>query len=433
MSWASRPALRYPRVHGATGDDSVSRQRALPRVCGPGHQLYVRPRGRAAPRVDAAARPAEPAAATSPAPAGAGDEVVIGERLALHSKILGEDRVLLVYRPPPDGGTTRYPVVYLLDGDAHFHHVTGLVQFLIGQGRMPRAIVVGVANTDRTRDFTPTRAQQFPTSGGADRFLAFLERELIPAIEARYTTARYRVLIGHSLGGLFAVHALNRSPDLFDAAISLSPSLHWGERLAQRGTEALVAARPTMDKALYVTVGNEGPDMMGSNRDYAQMLRSRAPRGLRWRFEEMAQEDHGSIVHRGVYRGLELVFEGWAAPAGADTLAELEHHYQALSTRFRIPVGVPENQLNLFGYRLMAGGKLDDAIAVFRRNVELHPDSANVYDNLAEALEQKGDMAEAIRHYGLAVRHAARNRDPALELYMGRLATARNKAAPKKK
>ena len=241
-----------------------------------------------------------------------------------------------------------------------------------------------------------------------------------------------RVLVGHSLGGLLAVHALNRRPDLFDAAIALSPSLHWGERLAQRGTEALVAARPTLDKALYVTVGNEGPDMMGSNRDYAEMLRSRAPRGLRWRFEEMAQEDHGSIVHRGVYRGFELVFEGWAAPAGADTLAELERHYQALSTRFRMPVGVPENHLNLFGSRLMAGGKLDDAIAVFRRNVELHPDSANVYDSLAEALEHKGDMAEAIRNYELAVRHAARNRDPGLELFMGRLAAARNRASKKK-
>ncbi len=388
----------------------------------------------AAPPARAATPPpaAEPAAA-APAPAGGGDEIIIGERLALHSEILGEDRVLMVYRPPPDGGTTRYPVVYLLDGDAHFHHVTGLVQFLISQGRMPRAIVVGLTNTDRSRDFTPTRVQQFPTSGGADRFLQFLQRELIPAVEARYTTARYRVLIGHSLGGLLAVHALNRAPDLFDAAIAISPSLSWGERLAQRGTESLLTARRTLDKALYVTVGNEGPEMVGSNRAYAEMLRSRAPRGLRWRFEEMAQEDHGSIVHRGVYRGLELVFEGWSAPVNATSLAELERHYQTLAARFHIPVSVPENQINLFGYRLLGGGKVDEAIAVFRRNAALYPDSANAYDSLAEALETKGDMAGAVRNYELAVRHAARNRDPGLELYMGRLAAARNKLTAKKK
>jgi uncharacterized protein len=180
-------------------------------------------------------------------------------------------------------------------------------------------------------------------------------------------------------------------------------------------------------------VGNEGPEMVGSNRAYAEMLRSRAPRGLRWRFEEMAQEDHGSIVHRGAYRGLEVVFEGWSAPANATSLAELERHYQTLSARFHIPVSVPENQVNLFGYRLMASGKLDEAIAVFRRNVALHPDSANVHDSLGEALEKKGDMAEAVRSYELAVRHAARNRDPGLELYMGRLAAARNKSSAVKK
>jgi hypothetical protein len=390
--------------------------------------------GRAAAPPTRAAAPSPAAeAAAPPAPAGNRDEIIIGERLALRSEILGEDRVLLVYRPPPDGGTTRYPVIYLLDGDAHFHHVTGLVQFLVAQGRMPRAIVVGLTNTDRARDFTPTRVQQRPTSGGADRFLEFIERELIPAVEARYTTARYRVLIGHSLGGLLAVHALNRAPDLFDAAISISPSLAWGDRMAQRGTEALLAARPALDKALYVTVGNEGPEMVGSSRAYAEMLRSRAPRGLRWRFEEMAQEDHGSIVHRGAYRGLEVVFEGWSAPANATSLAELERHYQALSARFRIPVSVPEGQINLFGYRLMAGGKLDEAITVFRRNTALYPDSANAYDSLAEALEKKGDMAEAVRNYELAVRHAARNRDPGLDLYIGRLAAARNRSAARKK
>lgn len=390
--------------------------------------------GRAAAPPARAAAPG-PAAeeAAPPAAASARDEIIIGERLALHSEILGEDRVLMVYRPPPDGGTTRYPVIYLLDGDAHFHHVTGLVQFMMSQGRMPRAIVVGLTNTDRTRDFTPTRVPQFPTSGGADRFLQFLQRELIPAVEARYTTARYRVLIGHSLGGLLAVHALNRAPDVFDAAIPISPSLAWGERLAQRGTESLLASRPSLDKALYVTVGNEGPEMVGSGRAYAEMLRSRAPRGLRWRFEEMAQEDHGSIVHRGAYRGLEVVFEGWSAPANATSLAEMERHYQALAARFHIPVSVPENQVNLFGYRLMASGKLDEAIAVFRRNVSLYPDSANAYDSLGEALEKKGDMAEAVRSYELAVRHAARNRDPGLELYMGRLAAARNKLTAVKK
>jgi uncharacterized protein len=371
----------------------------------------------------------EVASAAAGPPAGQETTIVIGERVALHSAILGEDRVLMVYRPPPDEASTPYPVVYLLDGEAHFHHVTGLIQFLMSQGLMPRVMVVGVVNVDRTRDFTPTRDTQFPTSGGADRFLAFLRRELIPAVEARYPTARYRVLIGHSLGGLLAIHALNQAPDLFDAIIALSPSLFWGESLVQRQTEALLAAHPPADRTLYLTVGNEEPVMVAAARSYAELLRAHARPGIRWLFEEMEREDHGSIVHRGAYRGLELVFEGWVPPPGIDTLAALERHYQALSARFHIAVRVPEQRLNAVGYRLLAGGKLDDAIAAFGRNVELHPESPNTYDSLAEALEQKGDLEKALRNYDLAVKRAAGNRDPRLQLFMTRLEAARARRA----
>jgi uncharacterized protein len=372
--------------------------------------------------------PAAPKAA-APVQTTAGREVIIGERVSIRSQILGEERGLIVYRPPPDGASTPYPVIYLLDGDAHFHHVTGLVQFLMTQGLMPRVMVVGLVNTDRTRDFTPTRDPELPTSGGADRFLAFLERELIPAVHSQYPAARYRVLIGHSHGGLLAVRALNAKPDLFDAYIAISPTLSWGSSLMQKQTEALLAKSPELDKALYFAVGNEIEELVSSNRAYRDMLTARAPRTLRWRFEEMDREDHGTIVHRAAYRGLELVFDGWAAPAGTDTLDALERHYSSLSTRFRFRVRVPEARLNLLGYRLMAAGKTDESLAAFRRNVELYPNSANVYDSLAEALERVGDRAAAIQNYELAVRHAARNRDPAVEIYLGRLAAARERAA----
>jgi predicted alpha/beta superfamily hydrolase len=90
--------------------------------------------------------------------------------------------------------------------------------------------------TDRTRDLTPTHADiknpdgtvtAFPTSGGADRFLDFIQTELIPEIEKRYRTAPYRIFAGRSLGGLLAIHALFTRPDLFNAYIAVSPSSPW--------------------------------------------------------------------------------------------------------------------------------------------------------------------------------------------------------------
>ena len=86
------------------------------------------------------------------------DVITLGVRARLTSRILGEERRYLVYTPVGyETGTQRYPVLYLFDGDAHFHHVTGIVSYLSQLGRMPEMLVVGVSNTDRTRDFTPSR------------------------------------------------------------------------------------------------------------------------------------------------------------------------------------------------------------------------------------------------------------------------------------
>lgn len=58
------------------------------------------------------------------------NRVSIGHSDVIYSNILKEERKVLVYIP---GGTEgvrdtskHYPVLYLLDGDAHFHSVTGV-------------------------------------------------------------------------------------------------------------------------------------------------------------------------------------------------------------------------------------------------------------------------------------------------------------------
>ncbi|HEY0732734.1 MAG TPA: alpha/beta hydrolase-fold protein, partial [Chitinophagaceae bacterium] len=62
------------------------------------------------------------------------NSIVIGKRDGLQSKILNEQRDLLLYLPPgyESDTATRYPVVYLLDGDTHFHSVTGILDQLSG-------------------------------------------------------------------------------------------------------------------------------------------------------------------------------------------------------------------------------------------------------------------------------------------------------------
>src|SRR5215467_1159053 len=104
------------------------------------------------------------------------------ERIVVRSNVLNEDRPILVRLPAgAQAAKVRYPVLYMTDGDGHMEEVGGIIDFLVAHNRCSPMILVGIPNTDRTRDLTPTRAdakspegkvvQTFPTSGGADRFL----------------------------------------------------------------------------------------------------------------------------------------------------------------------------------------------------------------------------------------------------------------------
>ncbi len=157
--------------------------------------------------------------------------VAIGQGSHIWSKTLQEERHLLIHLPPGYWHSDeRYPVLFLLDAEAQFHHATGIVNFLgTDNGRIPEMIVVGVTNTNRTRDLTPAtqdaeQRKDHPNAGGADAFLTFLADELRPWVNANYRTQPYRILVGHSLGGLFAVHSLLRRPDSFQPISRVSPS-----------------------------------------------------------------------------------------------------------------------------------------------------------------------------------------------------------------
>jgi enterochelin esterase-like enzyme len=67
----------------------------------------------------------------------------------LHSRILAEDRTVLVAVPESYArGAERYPVVYLTDADWNFAHTRSSAQFLARNRIIPEVIVVGVTNPD---------------------------------------------------------------------------------------------------------------------------------------------------------------------------------------------------------------------------------------------------------------------------------------------
>ncbi len=362
-----------------------------------------------------------------------GEPIVIGSRHSVQSHVLGEARPFWVYMPAGyDASDDVYPVVYLLDGNAHFHHTTGVAQFLAAQGRMPDVIVVAIPNTDRARDLTPRMwtdtTSAFPTAGGADDFLRFLREELIPHIDGAYRTAPYRILIGHSFGGLFTTYALLTQPDLFQAHIAISPSLWWDDEALIRSAEEFFGdpaddGPPVRSGFLYMTMGNEGGPMLAGVWGMARVLETRAPTTFRWGFDVLSQEDHGSVPLRSTYAGLEQLFEGWHLADPVQLAAErgMAAVFAGLSERFGYEIHTPESLVNTIGYGLLAQDRTDQAIAVFQRNVERYPSSANVHDSLGDAYDAAGKWQLARDSYARAVARGREIGDPNLAVYQANL------------
>ena len=348
--------------------------------------------------------------------------------LTLKSTVLGEERTVLVRTPAGyETNQVRYPVLYMTDGDAHMGHTAGTIDFLTRNGRMSDLIVVGVTNTDRTRDLTPVKSAaktpagelQFPTSGGSDNFLKFFETELIPLIEKQYRVQPYRILAGHSLGGLFAIHSMISKPGLFNSYVAVSPSLQWENGEALKRAEEFLKNQKEMKVTLFVSLGNEQGGISENFDKFREVLAKTNIPGFEWQAERMSDEDHGSVVLRSHYFGLRKIYDGWQAPRDAETgavvggLKGADAHYKKLSEKFGYSIPTPELLINQLGYRSLNNGQPEEAIAIFKTNVERYPASANVYDSLAEAYEREGklDLAEPL--YDKARTLGQQNNDPA--------------------
>lgn len=240
----------------------------------------------------------------------------IGERLEIYSSVLEENRVLNIYLPhdySPDS-LKNYPVIYLLDGSIHedFIHVAGLVQFgsYPWVNILPESIVVGIENVDRKRDFTfPTTIEEdkitFPTTGGSENFIAFIEEELQPFIDSHYKTNAVKTIVGQSLGGLLATEILIKKPNLFTNFIIVSPSLWWdNESLLE-----LPFAPFSSPKSIYVCVGHEGRIMQRDAKALYNKIKKVTQNKPRLDFNYLKNNDHGDVLHLALYYAFEFVFD----------------------------------------------------------------------------------------------------------------------------
>jgi len=229
---------------------------------------------------------------------------------SLQSDVLKQNRKISIFLPEGyEAKDAKFPVLYVLDADGRDQHIVPTARFLSVNNKMPKAIVVGVFNIDRNHDFLPDSSQAATTGGGADNFVQFFRKELIPYINKNFKTEPFNVLIGHSYGGVFVMHALLNDPDLFDAYIAIDPSFWYKKEMQVKSAQIEFRKNKNWNKPIFIS-GRDGGGMKGMGiTSMEKLLKSSAPAGLKWKVVAYPNEDHGSVPFKSTYDGLRYIFD----------------------------------------------------------------------------------------------------------------------------
>ncbi|WP_394751068.1 alpha/beta hydrolase [Spongiimicrobium salis] len=372
-----------------------------------------------------------------------------------YTRILGEERPIWVHIPEGSDKTKKYPVLYLLDGNAHFESVKALMKHLVRFNQIPNMIVVGIPNTNRTLDLTPSRmavsrnGDPIPKgiNGGGEAFTSFLEKELIPYIEKTYPATSHKTFIGHSLGGLLVINTLIHHPEIFDNYIAIDPSLWWNNQKLLKETKTVLEQEQFNNKSLFVAVANTMRDGMTITKvekdtsdatmhirsilDFTKTTAKNTQNKLRFDWQYYEKENHGSVPLIAEYDGLKSVFswyhfninDEFRKPiATPEYLIDfIENHYAKASENFGYTVKPEEEFINQLGYRFLNPNPKSKAksYAFFNLNIKNYPNSANVYDAMADYYEEQSDFGNALKNaikaYELSNSDAHKNRIEKLE------------------
>lgn len=315
-----------------------------------------------APTVAAAQTPPPEAGVEAPAltlPASTG--------FAMTSAVLGQIRQVYVALPRSHARTDRtYPVVIILDGEAHFARAALIADTLARLGHAPEAIVVGLPNMggfeQRLRDMTPPGLSVSGSSlnEGGDRFLDFIQRELTPVLAARYRAGGPLVLIGHSSGGVIATHAAATRGHAFPVVIAVDAPIHLQDGwLAEKLSARAAGAEPGRLRYISLEARFGWPDEAWA------ALVAAAPADWRLRREKLVGESHESMMFLALYQGLKLAFDDYSVVAAPQppraSALEAFAYYRGIEQQFGATLPPPERGLGLMVFDLLTEGRVAEA------------------------------------------------------------------------
>lgn len=365
----------------------------------------------------------------------------IGTKEKLYSKILDEEREIFVHVPAGFYGmnetNVKYPVLIVMDGENLFLPTVGIMNQLSSpfsaNDQTPPMIVVGIPNTNRDRDLSPTKAMigrdsaTLENTGGANKMAEFIAEELIPFIDQNYNTTANRTLVGHSLGGLFVINTLLYHSHLFSNYLAIDPGLSWDKGKYRAQVIAELDRKKFDDQSLFIAIANttmpwmSTEDLINDTTEVLRITRSLLKfekelepvtlEGLHMESRFYEQDNHFTVSMPAIIDGLKSFYKNYHFPqmityyapesnhTGPEVIGEIEGHFRKVADELGYPALPMENYIQAWAFSFAHFGKPEIATAMFDLNIRNYPGSAMVYASKGNFLLSRKDTLGAIANF----------------------------------
>ncbi|BDD03988.1 alpha/beta hydrolase-fold protein [Aureibacter tunicatorum] len=356
------------------------------------------------------------------------NQITVGIVDSIYSNILQEKRPIWISIPESaENSQKRFPVIYVLDGTAHFYSTVGMVHQLSvanGNNIIPEMIVVGIPNTDRVRDLTPSKVPYLASSGGAENFSSFLENELIPYIDSKYQTTPYRTLVGHSWAGLFTLNTLIHHPAIFDNYVAIDPSIRWNNLSFFEEASHILKSESFKKKSLYLAVANRLPKGLDLNTVLEDTLSSSEHMRTILAFKNICEQadqlnfdwkfylndNHNGVPFAASYDAVrslfdwynfdeEFLFQEGLGMNVDDLMTVITNHFENIADHFNYSFPPPESSINRYGDIMLSVQQDDKAFALYNLNINNYPKSYRAYDAMGDFYRSQSNKEKATEFY----------------------------------
>ena len=366
--------------------------------------------------------------------------LTIGFTQTIPSAILKAERTIWVHLPEgyKADGAERYPVIYVLDGKDQFQALVAVIEHLSGENLMPKMIVVGILQDDRLAELTFGKDMEFPDAEGkGEQFLDYIEKELIPHIDAKFRSAPYRTFVGHSVGGLTVVHTLVHRPQLFNSYISLEGALWWNKHHVVKEAKNVLGQPSYEGKTLFIAMANHldtkpslqqvrkdkssDTELIRANLELIDDFAKHKGTALRLGQQYYPDDSHSSLTLQAEYDALRFIFDNYRLKfsssqldsPGFDVVRRHTAHYQALAKKMGYRIQPNSAELVKNGYAFLNRKQYERAAYFFQQLEQYYPNDPNTYDCLGDLYSAMGDKPKAVESFrkGLSLGDMKETRD----------------------